>query len=85
MPVPLSESDAALLAFEERWPVHSGSKEEAIRGELGLSVVRYYLRLDRLIDGESALAHEPMLTGRLRRLRDGRRALRMQRVHRRGV
>lgn len=81
MPSPLREDQAALLAFEENWPVHSGSKEEAIRRQLHLSVVDYYMRLNLLVSTESALAHDPVLVGRLRRVLDQRRAARAQRTN----
>ncbi|WP_374197922.1 DUF3263 domain-containing protein [Microbacterium sp. cx-59] len=69
----LSDRDAGILAFESRWGAHGGAKEEAIRSELGLAPARYYQLLGRLIDTEAALAHEPMLVARLRRIRDERR------------
>ena len=66
----LRDRDRALLAFEARRPGHSSAKEEAIRAELGLTPARYYQLLDRLIDAESALAEDPLLVRRLRRIRD---------------
>jgi hypothetical protein len=72
----LTERDAGILAFESRWGAHGGAKEEAIRTELGLAPARYYQLLGRLIDTEAALAHEPMLVARLRRIRDDRRRAR---------
>ncbi|MEV7694830.1 DUF3263 domain-containing protein [Microbacterium sp. NPDC089189] len=72
----LPARDATLLAFEARWGAHSGAKEEAIRAELQLAPPRYYQLLGRVIDTEAALAHDPMLVGRLRRIRDDRRAAR---------
>lgn len=63
------DRDEAILAFEERWPRHGSAKEEAIRAELGLAPARYYQLLDRLIDTAWAQARDPLLVGRLRRLR----------------
>ena len=37
----------ALLAFEARWPRHSGSKELAIRAKLGVTPARFYQLLSR--------------------------------------
>ncbi|AKK09776.1 DUF3263 domain-containing protein [Corynebacterium testudinoris] len=74
----LSESDARLLAFEERAPRSAGTKEEAIRAQLGISPVRYYQRLNLLIDVPAAMSAHPVLLSRLRRVRDrraGERAL----------
>jgi hypothetical protein len=75
----LGDRDRTLLAFESRWAAHTGAKEEAIRGELDLAPARYYQLLNRLIDTEAALAHEPMLVGRLRRIRDETRRSRSSR------
>lgn len=70
--MPLSDRDRAVLDFEARWTGHGGAKEEAVRGELGLTPARYYQVLGRLIDQGDALAYAPMLVHRLRRLRDQR-------------
>lgn len=69
----LSERDRLLLAFEARWIGHTGAKEEAIRVDLQLTPARYYQLLGRLIESQAALAHDPLLVGRLRRIRDERR------------
>ncbi|WP_345751951.1 DUF3263 domain-containing protein [Microbacterium rhizophilus] len=74
--MPLSDRDRALLDFEARWRVHGGAKEEAIRSELEMAPARYYQLLGRLIDSADALAADPLLVGRLRRLRDARDASR---------
>lgn len=76
----LTERDRDMLAFEARWARHVGAKEEAIRAELGLSPVRYYQLLNRLIDTTDALAADPLLVGRLRRMRDDGRAVRARRA-----
>ncbi|MBW8762186.1 MAG: DUF3263 domain-containing protein [Microbacterium sp.] len=68
----MTERDRAILALETLWPRHSGAKEEAIRAQLGMSAARYYQLLGRLIDSEEALRYDPMLVGRLRRIRDAR-------------
>jgi hypothetical protein len=67
------ERAARILDFERRdWP-HPGAKEEAIRVELGLNSARYYQLLNAVIESPTALAQDPMLVRRLRRIRDGRR------------
>ena len=78
--VPLSDRDRDLLAFEASWQRHGGAKEEAIRTSLGLTPARYYQLLGRLIDSADALAHDPLLVKRLRRLRDTRRDVRTARA-----
>ncbi|WP_300265883.1 DUF3263 domain-containing protein [Microbacterium sp.] len=51
---------AALLAFEQRWPRHTGHKEEAIRRELGLTPARYYQLLSRAARSFEGMAAEPI-------------------------
>ncbi|CUU57734.1 Protein of unknown function (DUF3263) [Parafrankia irregularis] len=72
----LSERDARMLAFEKKWPVHTGPKDAAIQAEFGLSSTRYYQKLHVLIESPAALAAEPMLVNRLQRLLDERRRAR---------
>jgi hypothetical protein len=68
----LDERAKEILAFERRWWKHAGSKEQAIRDTFGLSATRYYQLLNGLLDDPEALKHDPMLVGRLRRLRASR-------------
>jgi hypothetical protein len=69
--------DRDLLDFErDRWH-HKGPKERAIRERFGFSAARYHQLLNRLIDLPEALAYDPMLVRRLRRLRDQRRRRRV--------
>ncbi|MFC3503100.1 DUF3263 domain-containing protein [Micromonospora krabiensis] len=68
----LDERDLAILAFEQQWWRHAGAKEQAIRDAFGLSATRYYQLLNKLLDNPAALAVEPVLVGRLRRLRSSR-------------
>ena len=68
----LSERERQILAFEAKWWKHAGSKEQAIRDAFGLSSTRYYQLLNGLLDNPAALAHDPVLIGRLRRLRSTR-------------
>ena len=68
----LKERERQILAFEARWWKHAGSKEQAIRDTFGLSSTRYYQLLNGLLDNPAALAHDPVLVGRLRRLRSTR-------------
>jgi hypothetical protein len=78
-PVPAPRREAALtdreeqiLAFEAKWWKHAGSKEQAIRDAFGLSSTRYYQLLNGLLDNPAALERDPVLIGRLRRLRSTR-------------
>jgi hypothetical protein len=65
----LTEREQRILAFERKWWKHAGSKEQAIRDAFDLSATRYYQVLNGLLDNPAALAHDPVLVGRLRRLR----------------
>ena len=75
----LSDEDRAILEFEREWWQKRTPKERAVRDRLGLSVTRYYQRLNGLLDRPAALAFDPMLVGRLRRLRETRRRVRFAR------
>ncbi|HEX8346390.1 MAG TPA: DUF3263 domain-containing protein [Actinoplanes sp.] len=68
----LTEREELILAFERKWWKHAGSKEQAIRDTFGLSATRYYQLLNGLLDNPAALEHDPVVVGRLRRLRSTR-------------
>ncbi|MBE1486633.1 DUF3263 domain-containing protein [Plantactinospora soyae] len=68
----LSDREREILAFEQRWWKHAGAKEQAIRDAFDISSTRYYQLLNGLLDNPAALAAEPMLVARLRRLRAAR-------------
>lgn len=72
----LTQRDRAVLAFEARQWRTRGAKDAAIREELGLSPTRYTQLLNALLDREAALALDPVLVNRLRRIRDEKRARR---------
>ena len=76
---PLSERDQQMLALERQWWKYAGAKEQAIRDLFDLSATHYYQLLNSLIDSEDALAHDPMLVKRLRRLRTSRHRARTAR------
>lgn len=77
-PVPLTERDKAILDFERSWWTEGGVKETAIRERFSLSASRYYDLLGELMDSPEAMAHDPLLVRRLRRLRDARRRARSE-------
>ncbi|HSA52536.1 MAG TPA: DUF3263 domain-containing protein [Yinghuangia sp.] len=72
----LSERDLGILDFERLWWKHAGAKERAVRDRFGCSPTRYYQALNSLLDRPEALAHDPVLVARLRRLRDARQQAR---------
>lgn len=75
----LSQRDGRILDFERQWWRHAGGKEEAIRGEFGLSAARYYQLLNAVIDSPDGVRHDPMLVKRLQRARDARTRARASR------
>lgn len=75
----LSERDAEILEFERHWWKFAGAKEQAVREKFGMSSTRYYQVLNVLIDQPEALAHDPLLVRRLRRLRAQRQRQRSAR------
>ena len=75
----LSERDEQVLAFERQWWKYAGAKEQAIRDLFDMSATRYYQVLNALIDSPAALAHDPMLVKRLRRMRSTRQRARSAR------
>ncbi len=75
----LSERDCEILAFERQWWKYAGAKEQAVRELFDMSATRYYQVLNALIDRQEALAHDPMLVKRLRRLRAARQRARSAR------
>lgn len=72
----LTDRDVAILNLEARHWRHAGSKEQAIRAQLGISATAYYARLNQLLDEPAALERNPVLVNRLRRLREQRRLAR---------
>jgi hypothetical protein len=75
----LSERDGRILGFERQWWKYSGAKEQAIRDLFDMSATRYYQVLNALIDRPEAMAADPMLVKRLRRLRVTRQRARSAR------
>ena len=75
----LSDRDREILAFERQWWKYAGAKEQAIRELFDMSSTRYYQVLNALIDGPDALAVDPMLVKRLRRMRASRQRARSAR------
>lgn len=75
----LTEREVQMLALERNWWKYAGAKEQAIRELFDLSATHYYQLLNALIDTEAALAHDPMLVKRLRRLRTSRQRARTAR------
>ena len=75
----LSERDRDILEFERQWWKYAGAKEQAVREKFDMSSTRYYQVLNALIDRPEALAFDPLLVRRLRRLRAARQRARSAR------
>jgi hypothetical protein len=74
-----------VLAFERtEWPTDvsrfgvrsQGRKEAAVLERFGFRLTRYYQLLNRIIDDPAAMAYDPQLVARLRRIRDHKADLR---------
>jgi hypothetical protein len=75
----LSPRDREVLAFERQWWRYAGSKEQAVRERFDMSSTRYFQVLNALIDLPEAMALDPMLVMRLRRMRRTRQRARSAR------
>ncbi|HEV7825608.1 MAG TPA: DUF3263 domain-containing protein [Mycobacteriales bacterium] len=75
----LTRREREILGFERQWWKYAGAKEQAVRDLFDMSATRYYQVLNALIDRPDALAHDPMLVKRLRRLRSARQRARSAR------
>ncbi|MDO4908982.1 MAG: DUF3263 domain-containing protein [Corynebacterium sp.] len=78
----LGDVDRAILEFANSLrntsPRSLGAREEEIYRVLGLSPIRYYQRLNMLIDDPQANASYPLLLSRLRRQRERRERERLE-------
>ena len=73
----LSDRERLLLEFErESWKL-TIPKERAIRERFGFSSARYHQLLNRVVERPEAVAYDPMLVRRLRRVREVRRRRRV--------
>jgi len=75
----LARREREILAFEAQWWKYAGAKEQAVRELFDMSATRYYQVLNALIDKPAAMAADPMLVKRLRRLRASRQRTRAAR------
>ena len=72
----LGPRERAVLEFERRRWRNAGEKEQAIREQFDTSPTNYFQILNALLDDPAALAHNPTLVARLRRLREARQQAR---------
>lgn len=71
----LTDLERAILDLEQQWWATSGGKEAAITA-MGLTPVRYYQLLNRLLATEKALAYAAVTVKRLQRIRQASRRAR---------
>jgi Protein of unknown function (DUF3263) len=76
----LSDREIDILDFERSWWKHAGVKEQAIKERFDMSATRYYQVLNDLLENPAALAHDPILVKRLKRLRTYRQRQRVARL-----
>lgn len=76
----LDERERAVLDFERSWWKHAGVKEQAIKERFDMSATRYYQLLNELLEKPAALAYDPILVKRLKRLRVYRQRQRVARL-----
>jgi hypothetical protein len=76
----LAQRDVAMLEFERSWWKHAGVKEQAIKERFDMSATRYYQLLNELLENPAAMAHDPILVKRLKRLRLYRQRQRVARL-----
>lgn len=73
---PLPADDLAILRFAGEWWADAAAKEQAMRERFGLEPVRFYQRVAVLVFEPAAVAAEPLICGRLRRIQERRARLR---------
>lgn len=75
----MSDSDPhlKLLEFEASAPKSAGAKDDAIVNTFGISPIRYYQQLNVAIEQPAVMEAYPVLSARLRRIRDARANARM--------
>jgi hypothetical protein len=71
-PTGLTRREHEILLFERQWWRRAGAKDTAIRTRFGMPPTRYYQSLNALVDRPAALAADPLVVGRLRRVRAAR-------------
>ncbi|WP_347059271.1 DUF3263 domain-containing protein [Blastococcus sp. HT6-30] len=76
----LSRREHDMLGFERQWWRRAGAKETAIRDLFGTTPTRYYQALNALVDRPEAMAVDPLLVRRLRRLRTARQRTRSSQI-----
>ena len=72
VPAGLTRREHEMLVFERQWWRRAGAKDTAIRTRFAVPPTRYYQALNALVDEPAALAADPLVVGRLQRVRAAR-------------
>jgi hypothetical protein len=75
-PEPFGDQDRAILEFEHLRFLTTGAKHGEILERFAMTPVRYYIRLNWILNQPEAAAYDPALVSRLIELRDKRRDVR---------
>lgn len=62
----LTDTDRRLLDFADQHWRARGNHADAIRAEFGITVTRFWQKVNNLLDREDALAYAPLTVNRLR-------------------
>ncbi|UYL87793.1 helix-turn-helix DNA binding domain protein [Gordonia phage OneDirection] len=69
----MTDDDRRMLDLAgQRWN-YAGSLEQRVRDEFGISLTRFWQRVNQMCDTREALEYAPATVNRLRRLRTARR------------
>lgn len=71
--LPLDARAREIIVFERDWYEHAGVKESRVRELFGVSMTKYYMELNAILDDSRALEFDPVNVGRLRRIRESRK------------
>lgn len=74
--MPLTDHERALLDFERHWWRYGATRADAARARFGLGGTEHRRMVGALMDRPEALAHDPVLVRRLRRMRVSHRTTR---------
>lgn len=75
-PTPFGDQDRAMLELERLRFLTVGAKHDEILARFAMTPVRYYIRLNWILNQPEATAYDPDLVGHLIALRDKRRDVR---------
>lgn len=71
-PNQLTSIEEKVLTIEESWWKLAPTKDRAITQELGISPMKYYIILSRMLEDKRVWKAKPVLVDRLQRLRDAK-------------